>query len=159
MSKSANAKSGATRELLCSRCYKRESCVQCCGTRYCLRVRVHTLREAESTVFWSRLSSLHHCTLLYEHVPVAELLDLCARLYVDYALIYWGAIFCLALPSKRSGFQKYRYKKSGWISDLQQERAHAQQEASSQWHIALVIFLPETMLAPRLVMLRFPATY
>lgn len=35
----ASAKSGANREILCSRCYKRDSCVQCCGTRFCLRVR------------------------------------------------------------------------------------------------------------------------
>lgn len=39
MSGGASAKSGAARELLCSRCYKRDSCVQCCGTRFCLRVR------------------------------------------------------------------------------------------------------------------------
>lgn len=39
MSSRASSASGAARELLCSRCYKRESCVQCCGTRFCLRVR------------------------------------------------------------------------------------------------------------------------
>ncbi|CAM9681785.1 unnamed protein product [Ectocarpus sp. 12 AP-2014] len=37
MSGGAKSSSGTPRELLCSRCYKRESCVQCCGTRYCLR--------------------------------------------------------------------------------------------------------------------------
>ncbi|CAM9801558.1 unnamed protein product [Pylaiella littoralis] len=36
-SSAESAKSGATRQLLCSRCYTRDSCIQCCGRRFCLR--------------------------------------------------------------------------------------------------------------------------
>ncbi|CAM9366973.1 unnamed protein product [Hapterophycus canaliculatus] len=45
MSSRTSSTSGAARELLCSRCYKRESCIQCCGTRFCLR-HFHTTNHS-----------------------------------------------------------------------------------------------------------------
>lgn len=52
-------------ELVCSRCYKRESCVQCCGIRFCLRVRT-CCRCSDHFSFRGEREDINKC--VYEYI-------------------------------------------------------------------------------------------
>lgn len=88
MSGSVSSQPIPARDLLCSRCYKRESCVQCCGTRFCLRVRSRRGLVLLSVPITARIRTVPATNMCY----IAGLRAMCSSIVMSSCPPPWRVV-------------------------------------------------------------------